>query len=175
MSHLDFLSQKISLTGIEASDIPVLDCHYKPAFTSTSYQFDGKHVRILNYPSKQWLGYSYFLHHLCTRGQESDKNNRSYSLERAERLLWSRDLLVNYKHSSVLVWKQIHNIKFRRVYIYAQSCDYVAILEDNNFNPDPKKKCDQYTYVTAYNITQNFERQGLMSNYSNRINGWMPK
>lgn len=176
MSHLDFLSQKILLTGVEVSDIPTLAPHYKSAFQAgANYQFDGKPVHILNFPSSKWTGHTYFFHHLCTRSHESNKHDRYYSMERAELMPWSKDLLLNYKSTNLLVWKQIHKIKFRRVYIYAQSCDYVAILEDNNFNPDPLKRVDQYTFVTAYNLTEDFERRSLMDSYGKRINGWTPK
>lgn len=175
MAHLSFLSPLLTLSGDEATDKPLLAIEYAKLYMSgTTYTFDGKPVSILNFPSPSWPGHPYFLQHLCTQ-ENAVKTARPYCKDRSERLLWSRDLLLNYKSQGVLLWKATHKIKFRRAFVYASECRYLLVLEDNNFNPNPKFRADKYTFVSAHIITDETEHRKLMTSYSEKkIPVWKP-
>ncbi|WP_413569187.1 hypothetical protein ACLWBD_00500 [Bdellovibrio sp. HCB117] len=170
------MSPLLTLSGDESADKPILAAEYAKLYTSgTTYTFDGKPVSILNFPSNVWTGHPYFLQHLCTRENAIKGTGRPYCKDRSERMLWSRDLLLNYKAAGVLLWKANYKVKFRRAFVYASECRYVLVLEDNNFNPNPKLRADKYTFVSAHIVTDETEHRKLMASYSEKkIPVWKP-
>lgn len=180
MNLASLLSKKLILTGNLDDDKTQLQDNYHKLFVPQllGATFDARPLVYRNHAitsDKDWPNVPYMLKKLTSRDHSGSKNNRDYDVERAEKFLWCKDLLLNYKHEELTIWRQSHNVFFQRVFIFTQQYNYIVILEDEQFSDKPQNKSDNYKLITGYHTEERTKRSLINEYNKRRTRGWVPK
>jgi len=99
--------------------------------------------------------------HIVER-EDKDLQDRSFDIERAERLPWIRAILESDENEDVLVFDYDHGAKDKgiRRYVWLKKHDFVVIL---------KAKEEIFYLITAFYIDSKWKRKDFQDKYNKRL------
>lgn len=175
MSRPSWLPAELSLDGLAEKIFPTLYVVFERDFKKSQPSFESLQVipdmRILpnsmNYEEGFW--------HLTSvdettvryeRGQKiyTKTGNRIPDFDRAKRLPWCRQVIVNSKDSEITVWNFKENSGKVRTYLWLKNFDYVIILEKNPMRSGGML----FRLITAFYTGHGSKKKDLESRFAKR-------
>jgi hypothetical protein len=114
--------------------------------------YENSKVSVRKYPEVEGIHRTFY--HITHQGE--DEQNRQPDLRRLERIRFPRFMIDNYKHKSILIWKNKRD-RDERIVLFNESENYIVILSN-------RKK--YYLFITAYYVETEHRKRKLLKEYN---------
>lgn len=157
----DWLPPIVSINGDWKQVLARLYTIFEKDFKQTKRKFGGLDV-WWNRSVLENECYEESFWHLITRVNWKTKE-RLFDPRRAERITWCGPVITNASDKAVQVWDYREGRGNIRVYLWLEQWDYVVVLEKRKLHFG-----EAIFLVTAYYVTDYYQRRILQKKYSNR-------
>jgi hypothetical protein len=115
--------------------------------------------QLVHIPLQKSEGKAQVFWHIVTRDSVVGES-RELNIPRAKRIPWIKPLIESVPSPHIRYWRYLEGNKRVRRYIWAESVDYLIILEEKRLN---------LYLVTAFNVDSKWKKEDLLKKYSKRI------